>query len=234
MRKIVLAAIVLAVTTHEAGAIVLNQTDDFQDGTTMGWGGGAILTNVPGGGPGGAGDRYLEVKTSGAPSGPGSRLGAIGGGQWTGDYVTAGVAAIEADLRNSSGVPVEMRLFLSGGGGDFTSTTAISVPDDGQWHHVRFDVGPADLTAVGGTDVALTLASVSLFLPRHQPGPPAGVGGAPALPSGVLGADNLKAVGPVQVPALSDWGLIGVALLLFASATLIIAGRRRRSSPAAA
>jgi hypothetical protein len=225
MKKTILAAIVLAVSTHEASAIVLNQVDDFQDGTTMGWGGGGISSNAPTGGPGGAGDRYLAVITNGGTVGPGTRLGTTNGLQWGGDYLAAGVAAVEADLRNFSGVTVEMRVLIQGAGGDFTSTVAISVPDDGLWHQVRFDIGPGDLTAVGGFNVAATLAGVSNVILRHQPGAPAGVGGAPALTTGSLGADNIAARS-VPLPSLSGWALLALVSLIVASATMVIARHR--------
>src|SRR5690349_14920068 len=50
-------------------------------------------TRIPNGGPGGAGDGFLQVTATGG-AGAGSRLVAINGSQWTGDYLAAGVGSI--------------------------------------------------------------------------------------------------------------------------------------------
>ena len=50
---------------HSASAIMIDQIDDFQDGTTAGWSHGNPSSpnppaNVPTGGPAGEGDAYLQ------------------------------------------------------------------------------------------------------------------------------------------------------------------------------
>ncbi|PWB73274.1 MAG: hypothetical protein C3F15_10055, partial [Holophagae bacterium] len=79
-------------TAVPAWAVDPLQVDDFEDGTTMGWEEGAPSPNPPvnvaDGGPGGAGDAYLENTSSGG-TGAGSRMVMFNNAQWTGDYVAA-------------------------------------------------------------------------------------------------------------------------------------------------
>src|SRR5687768_4371857 len=101
-----------------AGAVTVGQIDTFQDGTTENWfaGGGPFgavppvpPTNIPTGGPGGSTDRYLHIAATGG-SGAGSRLTAINGTQWTGNYLTAGVNAISIDVNNLGTTDLSLRL----------------------------------------------------------------------------------------------------------------------------
>ena len=76
-----------------ASAVVVGQIDDFQDGTTANWSNGEIIgtvpvTNVPTGGPAGAGDHYIQLTSDG--SGSGGKLTAFNRDQWLGDYLAAG------------------------------------------------------------------------------------------------------------------------------------------------
>ena len=98
MRGISLALIlaILALPASADAFIIPGQIDDFQNGTLQSWGGNAAPTNIPTGGPAGAGDRYLQL-TSAPPPGPGPKLGTSNFVQWTGDYIAAGVIAVEAD-----------------------------------------------------------------------------------------------------------------------------------------
>ncbi len=175
-------------------SIVLGQIDDFQDFTEMNWGGGALPYNVPTDGPGGVGDAYLEVTSTGT-GGSGSRLGTFNDFQWTGDYITAGVTGIDLDMRNPGNVALEMRiLLLFGAGGHFTSAVPVVVPPDNQWHNYYLGLTPADLAAVdGGFNANATLSNVPRLLLRHDPGTPSGINGAPAI-AAILGVDNITAV----------------------------------------
>jgi hypothetical protein len=176
------------------GTVVFGQIDDFEDDTTMFWAGGAGPANVSTGGPAGAGDNYLQLVATGG-NGPGSRLGAYNDLQWTGDYVSEGVTAIEADVRNFGATgSLSLRFLFFGAGGNFTSTVPIMLPNDGLWHHVVFGVTPADLTAVDcGFDVNATLSGTNRLLLRHQVGPPDGQFAGTAV-VGELGVDNITAV----------------------------------------
>ena len=67
--------------------IPIGQTDDFEDGTPMGWGGGThdpndirtTQTNIPTGGPNGVGDSYMELATINGHLGTNNRV------QWGGN-----------------------------------------------------------------------------------------------------------------------------------------------------
>jgi hypothetical protein len=111
MRGLLIAVATLAALTlapQMAGAVAIGQVDRFQDLTTDGWFAGGLGTGqvppVPpevngSGGPGGAGDAFLQITAQGG-TGPGSRLTAINATQWTGNYLAAGVGSIGLDVRN--------------------------------------------------------------------------------------------------------------------------------------
>lgn len=200
---------VSAVTSLAQASIVVGQIDDFEDGTVMNWGGGANPVNIATGGPAGANDNYVQI-TADRPSGPASRLAMYNDLQWSGDYITAGVTAIEMDVLNSSGQDVHMRLLsLFGGGGDYTSLNATIVPDDGQWHHIVLSVLPGDLVSVGGFDYNATFSALPRLMLRHDADPAAGAGQGDAI-MGVLGFDNITAT-----PEPATLGLLALGGLLF-------------------
>ena len=152
------AAMVLAAA---AWAVDPLQVDDFEDGTTMGWEEGAPSpnppVNVPDGGPGGAGDAYLENSSSGG-TGAGSRMVMFNNAQWTGDYLAAGVSSLQAHLNNLGSTDLPMRVAIEGaGGGRFASIDPIVLPAGSGWQHVVFELTDAAMTSVGG---AQTLADV--------------------------------------------------------------------------
>jgi hypothetical protein len=177
-------------------SVVLGQIDDFQDGTVMNWSGGASPTNITTGGPSGAGDKYLQITSTGG-FGPGGKLATYCDVQWSGDFTSAGVTSIDADVRNfGSTGNVQLRVLLFGSGGNFTSTVTTSVANDGLWHHITMGITAANLTAVDGAnplDVSLTLADVTRFMIRHQTGAPGGQGDGTPF-AGKLGLDNIMAV----------------------------------------
>ena len=135
----------------------------------------------------------MQVASAGS-SGPGSRLAAFNlAQQWAGDYVSAGVTAVEADLKNFTAEALEIRLVLFVGSNNrVTSTVSFPLPADGQWHHAVFGVTPADLTVVAGamsaTDI---LTNADRLLIRHQPGAPTAT--APAIIA-EAGFDNIHAL----------------------------------------
>ena len=209
-----LSALTLGLSAAQA-SITYGQVDDFQDGTTQDWTGAAGFFSNEDNGAGGAGDRYLRVIANGT-GGPGSRVATFNQDQWAGDYLAAGVTAVQVDMANFGATDLEMRaLLLFGAGGDFTSTVSLNVPADGVWRTYTFSLSAADLTGVsgGGEDYAASMASVGRLLLRHQPGAPGGIGEAEPV-VGVLGLDNITAI-----PAPGALALLGVAGL---------ARRRRR------
>src|SRR5438132_13125182 len=89
--------------------ITLGQVDNFEDGTTQGWGdpaGNSI--NIATGGPTGVNDNFLQV--SSGTFGGASKLITFNQSQWVGNYLSAGVSSISMDLKNlgSSTIPIRI------------------------------------------------------------------------------------------------------------------------------
>jgi hypothetical protein len=159
-----------------SAAITLGQLDDFQDGTLQGWemGHSTTAVNTPDVGPAGAGDRVLEMLTA-------VRVVIFNEAQWTGDYTAAGVTQISMDVKQQSNFTLQLRLaigsgeFGPGGSGDtYVTNYAIPVAQDGQWHHIVFDVKPSDFVATLANpsppgDPAAALSSVSQLRLIHNP-----------------------------------------------------------------
>ncbi len=130
--------------------------DDFEDGTASGWmegpGSPNPPTNVPDGGPDGAGDNYLQNVSSGG-IGPGSALVMFNQAQWTGDYLAQGVRRIEARMANLGQTDLFIRLAIEGQPFErYGSAVPELVPADGQWRPVVFELSDAFLTQISGSD----------------------------------------------------------------------------------
>jgi hypothetical protein len=180
--------------------------DDFEDGTLQGWSGGLTLSNEPSGGPGDS--RFLQLDSF-------NNLGTYNLLNWGGDYPTSGVTAIEADFHNPGDEPLSLRLVLFSGDNErTTSTQAVMLQPDNQWHRLSFSTSAADLTHVlGSSSTEAILANVDRLLFRHQSGAPAS-GGSPIV--AMLGIDNITAV---PEPATA---------MLLAAGALLIARRSAR------
>jgi len=143
-------------------AIVPNQVDNFEDGTTQGWGSGIPnLTppaNITTGGPTGTDDNYLKVTSNGG-SGSGSKLVVMNSTQWIGDYITAGVTSVSMNIKNFGATTLNMRIVLEGPGGNFWSVNPLVVAASSDWPLISFSVQAANLT--GGTNVNSTLSGVT-------------------------------------------------------------------------
>jgi hypothetical protein len=194
-----------------SAAITFGQVDTFQDGLTAGWSQGAASPNpssvIAGGGPGGASDAYLQNVSVGG-FGAGSKMVMFNTSQWAGDYGTAGVNRITADMANFGSSPLSMRVALQDGNFvDYSSTLAAVLPADGKWHPVVFDLTNAGLTSLGGADtLQQALANVSQLRLLSSAGP-AFNGDALA---GTLGVDNIRATStPEPSSILFILGVIG-------------------------
>lgn len=186
-----------ALLARPAGAITFGQLDDFQDGTTMFWSGGAFPENVASGGPQGGSDKFLRITSNGG-IGSGSRLATYNNIQWAGDYSSAGVSVVEMDLKNLGSVLLSMRAVLFGPTfSRWTSTIATDLPADGQWHHVSFLLAANDMTIVAGFDTfPATISGAAQLMVRHQLGAP-GSQGTPVASQ--LGIDNVFATDQARV-----------------------------------
>jgi hypothetical protein len=218
MRVAVAAALALSVSfAARAPAVTLGQVDTFAVGTTQGWSAGAGGAPTPpqvvfGGGPGGAGDNYLQITAVGG-TGPGSRLVAFNGTQWAGNYLTAGVTGIEMDLRNLGATALTMRLFFEDPTNgppmnEALTSFVVDLPAGGGWVHALFPIAPADLIAFYG-DVHAVLSDTTQLRLYDSPDPsypgPSVVGS--------VGVDNIRAVRAVPEPAAWAMLLAGVGVL---------------------
>ncbi len=188
-----------------AYAITAGHTDDFQDGTTLNWSGGGGEANIATGGPAGAGDKYLQYTSN-------SNLATYNLNQWAGDYAAPAITDVSADLMDlPTQSPLSMRIVLFGPTGSrWTSTTATSIPADGQWHHVVFSIRQADLINVlnSGDTYAQTVGGVSRLMFRHDT-----VGSSGGSPfTGSAGLDNVTAVAAPEPTSLALLAMAGLLL----------------------
>ena len=174
-KPLMLSAAMILIMAGRAEAIAIGMVDDFQTGTTAGWGGGAPTANVPNAGPAGTGDNALGVTvTSG-------RVALVSPAQWTGNYDAAGVTKILVDVRHQNAFNLQLRVGMAsgpvgpGGSGDtYVSTVAVPVANDGQWRRVALSLSAADFiphTANNNSspNAAAALANVSHFRILHNP-----------------------------------------------------------------
>ncbi|NLF37925.1 hypothetical protein GX586_00675 [bacterium] len=183
-------------------AVTLDQVDDFEDGTTMGWSEGVASPNPPvnvaSGGPAGTNDNYLGNTSSGT-FGAGSRMVMFNTAQWAGNYATAGVALLTADMANLGGATLHMRIAIEGAGTRYGSTLPVVISNDSAWHAVSLPVDEAGLSVVEGAQpLAVVLSNVTELRILSSQGGPAWLGDSIA---GVLGMDNLAAVIPEPAAA---------------------------------
>jgi hypothetical protein len=187
--------------------ITFGQLDTFQDGTTMGWSEGFNSPNPPTnastGGPGGAGDRFLRNASSGG-FGAGSRQVTFNDAQWVGNFTTAGVTRLEAQMANLGSTTLHMRVALRGGPGftSYASTAAAVLPADGVWRPVVFDLTAAAMSNVSGGADSLTdvLSNVMDFRVLSASSGPTFSGADPI--ASTLGMDNVRAL---RLPGDADF-----------------------------
>jgi hypothetical protein len=187
-----------------AWGIALNQTDDFEDGTVQGWKEAAQSpnppTNMPSGGPAGASDKFMKLVSSGGES-AGSRMVAFNQFQWRGNYNTAGVAAIRADVQVFTGTGHVRVAVEASSGCRWVSTVAAVVAGDGLWHTVNFDL--TQMTRVGG-NCALADALGSVGTLRFLSNPQVLWQGEQVAMT--LGVDNITALSEIVAAEPSTWG----------------------------
>ena len=214
-------------------AVTLGVVSDFETGD-QGWGPGAgrIFPNPnppvveTSGGPSGAGDAFLRVianggefaaiapaYTGGGLGGPGSKLIVFNeSSDWIGDYTSAGVAAVEFDIKNLTTAILSIRVEIEGAGtgGTFVTSAGQSLAALADWTHLRIPIGPGDLT--GGHDVAAALSNVSKIRIMHNPSATTSSLAPPIAAQ--IGIDNVTAA---PVPEPSTALLTGAGLLVLAA-----------------
>jgi hypothetical protein len=197
----------LALAATPASAISYGMVDTFAAGSTNGWHDGGGLTPpaaIPGGGPAGAGDGYLQVTAVGG-SGPSSRLAAISGAGWIGDYTAAGVTLITLDAINLGSTVLHLRLYFTSAAGTALSSVAQVLPVASSWTHLVFPVSAGALT---GSNTAGTLHGVTEMRVFDNADP---IFPPPPIVA-LLGMDNVSAV-PEPSPFWL-WAAAGSILVL--------------------
>jgi hypothetical protein len=209
-RLALLALIISLASSRISCAITVGQIDDFQDGTLANWANGDPAApqpmNIANGGPGGIGDRFLQILSTGIP-GPGGRLTVFNRNQWLGDYIAAGVTAIEVDLRNTGTVTLSIRLAFrqdTNGGAPGYLSAAFILPADANWYHSVFLITPQSMIAINSP------APFDTFFTNPAELRIINEVGATNLTgdfiAAQLGIDNIRAV-----PEPAPWALFGIA-----------------------
>ena len=190
-----------------SAAITLGQADTFEDGTTQGWNEGGQSpnppTNVPTGGPEGAGDHYLQNVSSGADSAGGKWILINASGQWAGNYSSAGVTRIQVDFLNLGPDTLTMRLAFLGSSTWYGSAEGARIPPDAAWHRVTFDL--TQLVLITGTSTQSQVMSRVNTLRIVEAAEPAYSGDPVATTAGV---DNIIASSSNVPVAPTTWGRI--------------------------
>jgi hypothetical protein len=222
--------VVLLVPAVGPAQVTLGQVDNFEDGSLQNWAQGisslGTLTSATGGPPGST--HYMQVTALGGFGGSSSRLTVFNQSQWRGNYIAAGVNAVEMDLLapTSNAQTLSMRIAYKSGTGagapGYSSTAAFSLPADGQWHHAVFLLSNSTMTPIGAVtspfDAFITAPQEMRILHSASPSLNGDVIAA------VVGVDNVRAsFVPVPEPA---GGLAAVAL----AAGLVGLARRRRAA----
>lgn len=205
-----IAAGLATMAAAASAQVVLGQTDTF-DADVMDWQG-AEPTWISGGGPGGAGDAFLQLHSTGQ-GGPGGKMAGFNSLQWAGDFIGAGVGAIDVDFANLGDTDLDMRLVFFDATLDtqWESLTVYSLAAGSDWTHATFALQESDFVQVSGTtSFADTLGNVNRMMFRHNPTPDDG--GVKILAT--MGIDNIHGGAPVPEPAsLAAVGL-GLGFLL--------------------
>ncbi len=198
MKKTLLMLVAVLVYCTAYSQITPGLTNDFEDGTTQGWSNGGSSpnppTNVPDGGPGGAGDGFLEEISSGG-AGPGSRMVVFNReSEWLGNY------SVVSDFTFDAKVPTNEDLFIRvaiEGGSDETSictTNAVTVPAQSDWNNYFLSLDPSAFTIIGGDNtIEETLADVTEIRIIHSTDP-AFIGESI---DATLHLDNIFVTGPI-------------------------------------
>ncbi|MGH8101337.1 MAG: hypothetical protein ACREIW_08560 [Chthoniobacterales bacterium] len=198
---------------------MIGQIDDFQDGTTQNWTNGGIpptppIVNIPDGGPGGAGDNYIQVTSLGG-QGAGNRLITFNRDQWLGDYIGQGVTSVEMDLKNFGNTNLSMRIGFKqeiGPGAPGYVSPAFFLPAGSGWQHVVFTISMATMIPIDSPLDFNTFFSGNFQEVRILNALNPDLNGEPIVAQ--IGIDNIHAVPEPSVFAL---GAVGAFALLLSA-----------------
>ncbi len=122
--------------------------------------------------------------------------------QWAFNYTSAGLTSINFYAMTSVTYTGSLtnRAGVDGLGGKFCSTNTVSLPSDFDLHYFSISMTAADVTAVGGTNTALTLANVSQL--RLMVNPAVAFAGAQMVAT--VSYDRISFTGPAAPPLHLD------------------------------
>lgn len=198
-KKVAAGIVCLAASSLGFAQPIIGQIDDFQDATTMNWGGGASPVNVPNSGPNGVGDNCLQF----------TGIGGAGGGsvpsthnelQWTGNFQTNDVNVVKVQYRNYSSTDLNMRVVLFGlVGSRWTSTEAFPLPANSGWRTHYHVLTQGEMTrTLGSESFASVYTLVTKMMIRNDSSTPSS-GGSPA--AATVGIDNVTARNDIALAA---------------------------------
>lgn len=206
-------------------AVIIGVPDTFEDGSLGNWGGGGTITNVNDA-PSGGGTKSLQVNSS-------SRLATYNENTtFSGDYLAAGATGIRVWMKNTSSIPLHMRVvFHSNSFVDrWTSANAVVLPVNSGWVQATFPIAETDLLHVLGTETyTQSLSSVWRLMFRHDT---VGQSGGTAVTGASIRLDSIEVLGPSGgisgIVGLTDYlGLIAgrtANIAVYQSSTLISEG----------
>jgi hypothetical protein len=229
-RALACALLLLATAILPGSLAALPLTPDtFEDGTTQGWGVPGLSPNPPAnvatGGPGGAGDNYLQLVATGTPA-AGGRLAVLNSSQWAGNYLDAGITSISMHVNNFGPDSLVLRLLFEDFEGPgppenlVLTLAGVIVPANSGWVSVAFDLSLANLAVDTFGTVVGAMSDVDTIRIFHNPDPTFPGPGVGIPPVNVtLGVDDITTH---AVPEPSTLALLGGGL------AAAVARRRQR------
>ena len=227
------ALVLIALGATPARAVVQAQVDDFENGTTQNWRGGPLIgnpnpnppTNVTSGGPAGANDNYMLVRSTGIGT-SGSKLVAFNSDQWAGDYIDADIDAVQMQVNNFGATSLRLWLVLTDepNGQGVSTISSVDLPAGSGWRTVTFSLAQPNLTGEPYATVMSNVVELNLvhYLPDAQNPITLVSRNQSTAVAAQLGVDNVTAL-PVPEPAFAGVAIAGTV------AAMMRRGRRRAS-----
>lgn len=154
MRFMTAVGAVCGLAAGSASAISLADFTDFEGSTTEGWSHGTPSPNPPTLETEGT-NGFLRVRSTGG--GPGGRMATFNRTQWIGGYLSAGVSALQFDVRNSGDTALQVRIGLLSRVGQIGVTNESFILDvNSGWQTATLDLTDLALLGADNSDQILT------------------------------------------------------------------------------
>lgn len=148
-------ASVLTCTNVTAADIIHN---DFEDGTTQGWGKGSAATNPVTIETEEGGNKYIKfISNGGTPDTEDTDIKITlhnSSGGWRGNYNAKGATTISARFKNMGTESIEMHAAFGNTMADlrtrYVVITGVVIPPDGEWHDASFSLDDVQMVPLGG------------------------------------------------------------------------------------